>query len=138
MKRIYLDSNVIISLVCEEVGAGLKGLFVEARDFLEIVAKNNHLLVLSDLFFYEVKRRTLFERNEVLKYLQELSVNVEIFKAKKKPFLKNIEEKGVHYPDSLHVGLALQANCDCIVTFNTKDFEVVSNMIKIKDPADFT
>ena len=52
MRRVYLDSNVFISLIDREIGRDSRGLFVEAEQFLERVKESGDVLVLSDLLMF--------------------------------------------------------------------------------------
>ena len=82
MQRIYLDSNVFISLFSKEIGRNLRGLFVEAEGFFKQVKQKNHILILSNLFFEEVQKQTYLSEDEIITYFKEQEVNFEISKIK--------------------------------------------------------
>lgn len=136
MQRIYLDSNVFISLFDREIGKGLRGLFVEAELFLEKVREQRWTLVLSDLFFIEVKKHCFLSVEEILAYLKKLGIQVEIIEANPKTW-KELRKLGMHFSDSLHAVTAIENRCDCIVTFNVKHFERIKSKIKVFDPREF-
>jgi len=138
MKRVYLDSNVFISLFNREVGRNVRGLFVEAESFIEQVKKQDSVLVLSKLFFEEVKVKCFFERREVLKFFDERGVKSIVVEDAFNHLLGRLQRQGIHFSDSIHAATALTSCCDCIVTFNIKDFEKVREKIKVFEPADFT
>lgn len=139
-ERIYLDSNVLISLLREEIGSGFRLLSVEAQGFFYYVEKNDCLLILSELFFREVKTKLGLNRQSISEYFNFLKINFEETNFIKNDFIKSkeIEAEGIHFPDSLHVALAFRTKSDCIATFNVKDFKKISNKIKVMEPKDFT
>lgn len=137
MARIYLDACVFISYTKQEMGWNLRGLFIEAERFFDKVKKNGDSLVLSDLFFYEVKKKTHLERESVLAELAGIDILYEILSPAQKPPLQEIEASGIHRPDLLHVGLAIQAECDYIATFNIRDFIPAKKWIKVIQPNDY-
>ena len=63
--RIYLDSNVFISLFEREIGRNARGLFVEAEAFIDRVKNDGHSIVLSNWFFEEVKNKYYMDREEI-------------------------------------------------------------------------
>jgi len=77
-KKIYLDSNVFISWFNEEIGFGVRPLFVDARDFFELLGKSSYLLVLSELFFDEVLKVAFCSKEDVVGLFSKLGVPVEI------------------------------------------------------------
>ncbi len=137
MQRIYLDSNVFISLFSKEIGRNLRGLFVEAEGFFKQVKQKNHILILSNLFFEEVQKQTYLSEDEITTYFKEQEVNFEISKIKPGLPWRKFVAKGVHYSDALHMAAAIAFKCNCIVTFNIKDFEKVKQEIKSVEPANF-
>jgi predicted nucleic acid-binding protein len=138
MKRVYLDSNVLISALRGELGKGLRGLFVEAESFFERVMEKDHTLVLSKLFFKEVGEILFIEKEEVLAYLQSLKIKTETLESTKKLDYRKYLRRGMHFPDCVHAALAINAKCDCIVTFNVKDFTKVKDEIEVLLPREFT
>ncbi len=137
MQRIYLDSNVFISLFSKEIGRNMRGLFVEAEGFFKQVKQKNHILILSNLFFEEVQKQTYLSEDEITTYFKEQEVNFEISKIKPGLPWRKFVAKGVHYSDALHMAAAIAFKCNCIVTFNIKDFEKVKQEIKSVEPANF-
>lgn len=136
-KRIYLDSNVFISLIKTEIDHNARGLFIEVELFLENVKKNRNTLVLSDWFFKEVKKFCYLEQKEIIDYFTKLEIQVETVKTNEKINYKEFAKKGIHFPDSLHIALAVHYNCNCIVTFNIKDFEKAKDTILVFEPKEF-
>lgn len=137
MQRIYLDSNVFISLFGKELGRNVRGLFVEAEGFFERVKQKSHTLVLSSLFFEEVQKQTYLSKDEVTAYLKEHRVSFETARIKPGLPWRKFVARGLHYSDALHMAAAIAFKCDCIVTFNIKDFEKAKHEIKSVEPSDF-
>lgn len=132
--RVYLDSNVFISLFEMEVGRNSRGLFVEAEMFVGEVKKENHVLVLSDLFFREVEKVIYLKSSEVLAHFEKNMVKTEVV-GSDNVVLNPV--KGLHFSDYFHVAIAVHFKCACIVTFNVKDFSKAAHLIKIVEPKDF-
>ena len=135
--RIYLDANVMISVLLQEIGREFRPLFIEAEKFFDKVISEDHTLVLSELFFYEVEKRTSYQKESILSYLKELNMRVELPVEPLQLNAREIEKQGVHYPDSKHAALAMYYKCDCIMTFNMKDFEPIQNRIRVIEPNQF-
>ena len=135
--RIYLDSNVFISLMNLEIGRGIRGLFVEAEAFFRKAKDEKHTLLLSNLFFREVENKIFLNKNEVTDYIVKSGVRIEIISIQEKTVLTSeFTSKGLHHLDAVHVALAKAVKCDCIVTFNKKDFDKINNLIPVFEPSD--
>src|SRR3989344_5944021 len=135
--RIYLDSNVFISLMNLEIGRGIRGLFVEAEAFFRKAKDERHTLLLSSLFFREVENKIFLNKNEVIDYIVKLGVLMEIISIQEKTVRTNeFTSKGLHHLDAVHVALARAVKCDCIVTFNKRDFDKINDLIPIFEPSD--
>ncbi|HZX33836.1 MAG TPA: type II toxin-antitoxin system VapC family toxin [archaeon] len=132
--RVYLDSNVFISLFEREMGKNSRGLFVEAEMFLERVKNKGSVLVLSDWFFREVQKITFLSKGEVLRYLENNGAKTEVVDSEGVSLEKTGE---LHFPDSMHAAIAIHFGCGCIVTFNLKDFEKVKRLIEILEPGEY-
>ena len=137
MRRVYLDSNVFISLIDREIGRDSRGLFVEAEQFLERVKESGDVLVLSDLFFTEIRKKIGMRQESVIAYLRNKQVELEIVQQREPNQVRKWLRKGIHFSDAIHLDTALRENCDCIVTFNVKDFEKVQQWIEVLEPERF-
>ncbi len=136
MKRVYLDSNVFISAHKEEMGRNSRGLFIEAESFFNRL-NNNCILVLSEFFFNEVKKQCYLKEKEIIEYFTKNNIRTEIVQLKGKLLVKKYLEKGIHFSDTLHAASATESKCSLIVTFNTKDFEKISDEITVIEPKEF-
>ena len=119
-----------ISYIKDEIGRSVRGLFVEAQNFFERVQLENHTLVLSDLFFYEVEK-VIFESCEtVLQNFKIHKISVERVYVTLEAFKRaqRFAQKYTHLLDAQHAALAIQSKCDALVTFNAKDFENIKQI----------
>ena len=95
-KRIYLDSNVFISLFNEEIGVQFRGLFAEAEAFFDRIKDGKHVLVLSEIFFREVERKTFLTMGGVLDFLKDRQIIAECIEEGEKPPIKEFLDAGLH------------------------------------------
>lgn len=134
--RIYLDSNVFIAFFKKELGWNYKGLFVEAEYFFEKVVEKNYILCLSNYFFFEINKIIFADKKFVLNTLSELNINIELIYYQNASTKIDFESLRIHKTDELHLKTALENRCDCLVTFNTKDFLPAKKLIKVLKPDD--
>lgn len=136
--RLYLDSNVLISLIRSEITRGFNLFYHETEKFFELCRKNKLTLVISELFLKEVKLKLSFKNyDEILEYFDsifKIKYECVMFSADIKERGRKFESLGVHFPDSLHAAFALNANCKYLVTWNKKDFTPVENLITVISP----
>ena len=138
-ERIYLDSNILISIFKDEIGFNFRFLANEAQEFIINARKNNSMLIVSELLFQEVENKTVYTKEQTSEYLNSTKVVFEEINLNKQEFIeaREFEKQGIHYPDSVHLKTALKAKCNCIATFNKKDFEKANHLIEIKEPNEF-
>jgi predicted nucleic acid-binding protein len=137
-KRIYLDSNVFISLFNKEIGFDCRGLFVEAEHFFESARQSGAVLVLSDWFFRETERVCHTSKEQIIEYIEKKGIKTETVEKLERFVLRRFVGKGMHFSDASHAALAVTNHCDCIVTFNTRHFEPAASEIVILLPEEFT
>lgn len=137
MKRVYLDSNVFISLIRSEIGKPFKPMCQYTEEFF-LLCKNNYCIILSDLTQNEINKITYLSKKEIIEFMKNYNITIAEVKTGKTDKAKSnkIRELGIHYPDSLHIALALKAKADCIVTWNIKDFEKAAKLIESKEPTE--
>lgn len=123
-KRFYLDSNVFISFVREEIDSALNLRFVDSENFFALCRKEKCALILSDPFFMEVERVISLKKEGILSEFNRLKIGIEL--AEKKPqgtlVSKIIKETKIHFADAVHIAVVCENNADAIVTWNKKDF----------------
>ncbi|MDD3160123.1 MAG: type II toxin-antitoxin system VapC family toxin [Candidatus ainarchaeum sp.] len=133
--KIYLDTNVFISLLNEEIGFNFRGLNIEARDFFEKI-KFKHTICISKLFLEETQKILFINFDQIYKELNKRNIRFKEVGHAKQETLTKFASLKIHYPDFIHAAIAFE-NCDCIVTFNLKDFEKAKPFILILSPTDF-
>jgi len=135
MKRVYLDSNVLISLIRAEMGAPFKLMYQRALDFL-VSCEGRFEVLLSDLCLAEIERNAFSSRQDVLEILGRYHVPLLLIVTEPADEQRGreIQRLGVHHPDSLHVALALKAKAAVLLTWNIKDFEPVRHLINVREP----
>lgn len=139
--RLYLDSNIFISWIKGEFGRKFEFMENSVARFLDWCGRERHTLLLSDLFFYEVKKITGINAEGVFERLKEFEVPIEIVETTMhdKENADGLERKrGVHKMDARHATLAMKSNAYYIITWNRKDFENVEDKVRIASPNDFT
>ncbi len=138
--KIYLDSNVYISSVREEIDNSLGILFHNSDLFFALCKKNKYTLILSSNFFKEVKSVVSLEKDSIESHLLELGIPVEVINdtGKYKQLAHQIMQKtGIHFADAFHVAIAKSTNCNFIVTWNIKDFRKAGEYVECKTPEEF-
>ena len=137
MQRIYLDTNVFISWIDKELGANYRPLFEEADAFFDWVKANDACLVLSNWFFEEAERVYYSASDAVIKTFTDAAIRIEVVIEKRRPAIGDFVRRGLHTADAIHAAIALKHKCDCIVTFNVKDFRKADDLIRSLQPNEF-
>ena len=135
-KKIYLDSNVFISFVREEIDSAFNIRYVESTTFFDFCSRKKHILLLSILFFKEVQKIIFLSKKDVLEEFNRIKVICFLIERKPNTELINkiIKEGNLHYSDSVHVANACENKADFIVTWNKKDFEKAKKFIECFSP----
>lgn len=135
--RKYLDANVLVSLIREEIGAHYRLLSQSVEDFLERAAEKQTTLIISDWCIDEVKKVAGVGKETIEELLTDNKLEfVSIGTAEINYALELSRTIKIPYGDARHVAIALSAKADSIVTFNLKDFEKAKHLIKIELPED--
>lgn len=137
--RVYLDSNVLISLARQELGHGFRMLAQDSETFLSLCDEGSHTLVLSDLFFEEIEKIISLGRQDVMNLLNGQKVKSESASAGENvgKARKLGDETGMHLADATHLALALDSKCDIIVSWNSRDFAAAKRHIRCITPSEF-
>ena len=133
--KLYVDSNVFISLIREEVSIN-RTLFDEALIFFERVQERKDTILISQLVFDEIQKICFNSREDVIEKFTKLNISIKEVKDELN-LLKEVKESKIHYPDCINANTAIKTNCSCIITFNTKDYLNIRNKIKIVQPRDY-
>ncbi|MBI2529979.1 MAG: PIN domain-containing protein [Candidatus Diapherotrites archaeon] len=138
-ERFYLDSNVLISLLREEINGNFRSLFSESSAFFDYVRKYGAIVVVSDLFFSEVQKKLNMKKEDALGYFKSINIKTEQaeFTNQDFPEVRKFMAIGIHSSDAKHLAIALRLKCNAIVTFNRRDFEKAMAVIRIREPDEF-
>lgn len=135
-KRLYLDSNVFISFVREEIDSAFNLRFLDSENFFAVCKNKKHVLLISNWFLSEVGKIACLDKKAISEEFERHGVNA-IFIQEKIDFSsvsRIAKQTGLHYADALHVSIALENKADFIVTWNIRDFEKASALIKAVSP----
>jgi len=135
MQKAYIDSNVFISMIMEEIGKGPRLLFKEAEEFF-LNSKGRFVLVFSDFALSEIFNHAKCSKSDIISFFAERKISAEFFESSKEDGIKALEIKklGIHWSDAFHAAIALRAKCDFIVSFNVKDFAPAGKLIRTFQP----
>lgn len=130
--RVFIDTNIFLDYV-ESRPVGVK----EATEIFMLAAKGELTLMVSDLTIANVKyctRKTIPDSTfyATIKDLRELFLIVSVGEA---AVDRALDIEADDFEDALQYFSAVQANADCIVTRNTKDFSFAE--IKVITPQEF-
>lgn len=137
--KIYLDSNVLISVLLDELGRNYRQLAEEATTFFKRAKEKNATIIVSEFFIQEIEDKIGIDKKSIFEYFELIETEIEFVDTIKDDVAKakEIERIGIHSGDSEHIAVAIRAKADCIVTFNIKDFEKAKTLIEVKEPLEF-
>ncbi|HLC36746.1 MAG TPA: PIN domain-containing protein [archaeon] len=138
--KVYLDSNVFISFVRQEMDSSFNMLFQHSDLFFALCKKKKIGIVLSKLFFDEVEKVISLKQRDITETLKNQglkTVLIEEIELNKEKAKKIMKENNIHFLDAFHVAISIANKCDCIVTWNKKDFEKTDSLIKSLNPSEF-
>lgn len=117
MKRIFLDTNFIIDYLLRDEYKK------SCTHFLSEGKKRGYVFYISYLtianFAYVARKLPFSSLQEYLKILISI---FEIIPNNKEQIQKSLIINSLDFEDSLQYSSAIEANCDCIITRNVKDF----------------
>ncbi len=137
--RLYIDSNVLIGYFKDELGGLTQAHMIRVKEFLEQCESGGHIVILSDLVFDEIEKHAYHNEREVLDFLDSFDLKSIVIYGSDEDYQKAKEigkSTGIHFPDNLHVQLALRSKADAVVTWNIKDFEKVKGIIDVFRPSE--
>lgn len=132
MKKIFLDTNVIIDFMGER-----EGFFDNAARIICDADKSLINIACSSLSFSNIAYilRIEYTYEEIKSKLSLFSQICEITKVDKDVVKKALESKYTDFEDALQYYSAISAGADCIVTRNVKDFK--EYIIPVITPAEY-
>lgn len=117
MKKIFLDTNFVIDyLLREEYKA-------EAQQFLACAARKGckfYVSFLSVANFAYIARK--IDKENLYRYISTIRKIFNVVKNDDKQLQTALNIETSDFEDALQYASALDANCDCIITRNAKDF----------------
>ena len=138
MTRLYLDSNVLIAYLLDEIDRAFNPRGQQVAQFFTVCRDTKSIFILSDLFYEEVEKITGLPEEGVNETLTRFGVPFE--KINDTPGTKSKEIQratGIHAADAIHTANAITAKAEKIITWNERDFQKVSHLIPIENPVAF-
>lgn len=132
MKRVFLDTNVILDLLAE------RRPFYESIATVATLADRKELLLLTSPISFTTVDYVLskFEPKEsVLIKLQKFSILCKVAEANQETIDKSLFSLFKDFEDAVQYYCALQANCDVILTRNSSDFK--KSVLPVMSPDEF-
>jgi predicted nucleic acid-binding protein len=135
--KAFVDSNVFISAIQDEFGGGWEFMSERVEEFFDRVMSCMHTIVLSRGVIKEITDKTFFTSEEIKQEYAEFWDKIK-FVEPSLDDMDNADRINKKYRngsmDSLFLVIAEKEGCDCIVTWNKKDFEITNPKIKILKP----
>lgn len=131
MKKVFIDTNVVIDFLCHRDGA------LDAAEILQfgekgIISNSVSLLTMANIAYI---LRKIFRQKELIEHLTSLSEILNVLPMDEIQFKKALIKNGPDFEDILQEVCAEANNCDVIVTNNTKHFSFSS--IPVLTPTEF-
>lgn len=137
--KICLDANVLISYLRQEVGRDFKLLSQESERFFTSCSDIGAVIVLSELFFKEIKNAIGLGKQDALEALNGFGLKTELLEGKfKDSDLEPFRHLAAHRSDAIYVYSTKASGASCLVTWNKKHFEGVAGMISVLSPTEFS
>ena len=124
--RIFIDTNVLIDLLCEREGYEQAGHILALSDNPQCVLYTS-VLSIANLAY--ILRKALYQS------LNKLSNRLNISPMTQESFERALLLEASDFEDALQYYSALQADCEVIVTRNKKDFKF--SEITVSSPDEF-
>lgn len=118
MKRIFLDINFVVDYLLREEYKH------DAQKFLEVAAKRGcefYISYLTIANFAYIARK--LDKVTLYQHLKKLCLLFNIVKNDNLQIFTAIKINASDFEDALQYAAAMDADCDCIITRNSKDFE---------------
>lgn len=137
--KCFVDSNVFISLIYDEFGKRFEFMSYRAEEFFNRVLSCFHTIILSEAVISEICRITFLAESDIISRLEEFRDKVSVIRVNKRDILESRKINAKYRTgsaDALHFVIARESGCDCIVTWNKKDFVFPENELLIFDPGE--
>lgn len=142
--KIFLDTNILLEYLCGRKKA------LEVRDLLDAIEDNKHQAYISSSSFCTIsyyveltlkenglhKPEKTYKLREVLNSVLEIVTVLDVDHEDACTATNDLHFDDIE--DSLQYQCAIKGGCDCIITFNTKDYKKVEqDRISILTPYSF-
>jgi len=126
MPRVYVNSNVFISLIQSEFGRNLEFMDLRSIEFMNTSFDCKYTMVVSDLVIAEFCQITRLDESDFMALFDKNPKKLEVQRITQKDidFSKKIVTKFVKgIKDARHAASAIHNHCKFICTWNVKDFK---------------
>ena len=123
--KCFVDANVFISLIYDEFGSKNEYMSYRSKEFFDRVLDCNHNLLISNAVIDEICKVTKLTEKEISSQLYSFKDKIKLVSNTKRDLEAAINLNRQHHVgklDCLHFITARKEGCDCIVTWNRKDF----------------
>ena len=133
MSRLYIDTNLFINVINDEVSMHSNTNMAEpaSRLFFEALSCK-HTLLISTWTLQELSRKIPAGMGTIS--LELLKKKTTICRYSPDEELEAKKRYPEHYQDALHIIIAERENAECIVTRNIDDFLKIGTKIPVKKP----
>lgn len=124
--KCFVDANVFISLIYDEFGGKNEFMSYRTKEFFDRVLDCNHNLLISNAVINEICKVTKLTENEInSRIIDGFEDKISLVSTTDSDLEAAINLNRQHHVgklDCLHFITAKKEGCDCIVTWNRKDF----------------
>ena len=131
MKNVFLDTNVIIDVIQKRQG------YENASHILQMYLDGRVVLMTSTLSMVNISYilRKVYKGDNLYRLLGTLGDFFQIIPVSSDAYQQALLSKAGDFEDAVQLYSALEANCDCIVTRNVKDF--IPDILSVFEPSEF-
>ena len=131
MKKVFLDTNVIIDVIQKRQG------YENASQILQMSLDGSILLMTTTLSMVNISYilRKVYKGDHLYRLLSTLGDLFQIIPVSTNAYQQALLSKADDFEDAVQLFSALEANCDCIVSRNVKDF--IPNILPVFEPHEF-
>jgi predicted nucleic acid-binding protein len=135
MPKLYLDADVWLNFWLDEM-LGLLPASHYIEELLRKANRENWVIVISGAVKKEIFRKHIAPEDLEIKLTKLREANlleeIEAEEEDSKLARRITEEKGLHFPDSLHAALAIRSKA--IIVTRTGHFYLVKDLVEIRKP----
>ena len=131
MKKVFLETNVIIDVIQKRQG------YENASQILQMSLDGSILLMTTTLSMVNISYilRKVYKGDHLYRLLSTLGDFFQIIPVSTNAYQQALLSKADDFEDAVQLFSALEANCDCIVSRNVKDF--IPNILPVFEPHEF-